>query len=150
MFLLLRYCSFLCFSVQKLSYTQTASLRECLSRLPCHEGVEPCVVIKQDSEDYCSTCSNLGSTLTSLHFLHQETGLKDYSKIDQFCLYYAMSNTGWRRLIGSPMLQIIFHKRATKYRSLLRKMTCKDKGSYESSSLCSIVALLEAVCDRIF
>ena len=41
--------------------------------------------------------------------------------------------TGWRRLIGSPKLQIIFHKRATKYRSLLRKMTYKDKGSYESS-----------------
>jgi len=41
--------------------------------------------------------------------------------------------TGWRRLVGSPKLQIIFHKRATKYRSLLRKMTYKDKGSYESS-----------------
>ena len=41
--------------------------------------------------------------------------------------------TGWRRLIGSPKLQIIFHKRATKYRSLLWKMTYKDKGSYESS-----------------
>ena len=41
--------------------------------------------------------------------------------------------TGWRRLIGSPKLQIIFHKRAIEYRSLLRKMTCKDKGSYESS-----------------
>ena len=46
-------------------------------------------------------------------------------------------NTGWRRLIGSPKLQIIFHKRATKYRSLLQKMTCKDKGSYESSPPCS-------------
>ena len=34
-------------------------------------------------------------------------------------------------------LQIIFHKRATKYRSLLRKLTCKDKGSYESSPPCS-------------
>ena len=45
---------------------------------------------------------------------------------------------GWRRLIGSPKLQIIFHKRATKYRSLLRKMTYKDKGSYESSPLCII------------
>jgi len=43
-----------------------------------------------------------------------------------------ISLTGWRRLIGSPMLQIIFHKRATKYRSLLWKMTHKDKGSYES------------------
>jgi len=44
--------------------------------------------------------------------------------------------TGWRRLIGSPKLQIIFHKRATKYRALLRKMTHKDKGSYESSPPC--------------
>ena len=41
--------------------------------------------------------------------------------------------TGWRRLIGSPKLQIVFHKRAIKYRSLLRKMTYKAKGSYESS-----------------
>ena len=45
--------------------------------------------------------------------------------------------TGWRRLIGSFKLQIIFHKRATKYRSFLRKMTYKDKGSYESSPLCN-------------
>jgi len=35
------------------------------------------------------------------------------------------------RLIGSPKLQIIFHKRATEYRALLRKMTYWDKGSYE-------------------
>ena len=44
--------------------------------------------------------------------------------------------TGWRRLIGSRKLQIIFHKRATKYRSRLRKMTYKDKGSYGSSPPC--------------
>ena len=44
--------------------------------------------------------------------------------------------TGWRRLIGSPKLQIIFHKKATKYRALLLKMTYKDKGSYESSPIC--------------
>ena len=43
------------------------------------------------------------------------------------------ATTGWRRLIGPPKLQIIFHKRAAKYRSLLPKMTYKDKGSYESS-----------------
>ena len=46
-------------------------------------------------------------------------------------------HTGWRRLIGSPKLQIIFHKRATKYRSLLRKVTYKDKGSYESLPPCA-------------
>mmetsp|Transcript_2395 Transcript_2395/g.3367 ORF Transcript_2395/g.3367 Transcript_2395/m.3367 type:complete len:99 (-) Transcript_2395:4157-4453(-) len=42
-----------------------------------------------------------------------------------------------RRLIGSPKLQIIFHKRATTYRSLLREMTYKDKGSSESSPPCT-------------
>jgi len=47
---------------------------------------------------------------------------------------------GWRRLIGSPRLQIIFHKRATKYRSLLRKMTRKDKGTYESSPPCTDIS----------
>ena len=35
------------------------------------------------------------------------------------------------RLIGSPKLQVMFHKRATKYRSLLWKMTYKDE-SYDS------------------
>ena len=50
--------------------------------------------------------------------------------------YIPNIDTGWRRLIGSPKLQIIFHKRATKYRALLRKMTYKDKGSYESSPPC--------------
>jgi len=49
---------------------------------------------------------------------------------------YHFIHTGWRRLIGSLKLQIIFHKRATKYRSLLQKMTYKDKGSYESSPAC--------------
>ena len=51
---------------------------------------------------------------------------------------HACCGTGWRRLIGSPKLQIIFHKRATKYRSLLRKTTYKDKGSYESSPPCTV------------
>ena len=46
------------------------------------------------------------------------------------------SGTGWRKLIGSPKSQIIFYKRATKYRSLLQTMTYKDKGSYESSPPC--------------
>jgi len=50
--------------------------------------------------------------------------------------YIQISVKGWRRLIGSPKLRIIFHKRAIKYRSLLRKMTYKDKESYESSPPC--------------
>ena len=50
---------------------------------------------------------------------------------------YPTTATGWPRLIRSPKLQIIFHKRATKYRSLLQKMTHKDKRSYESSPPCN-------------
>jgi len=38
-----------------------------------------------------------------------------------------------------PKLQIIVNKRATKYRSLLQKMTYKDKGSYESSPPCTSI-----------
>jgi len=58
---------------------------------------------------------------------------------DVICLCKGIQQyTGWRRLIGSPKLQIIFHKRATKYRSLLRKTTYKDKGSYEFSPPCTL------------
>jgi len=41
--------------------------------------------------------------------------------------------TGWRRPIGFLKLQVIFRKRATNYRALLRKMTYEDKASYGSS-----------------
>jgi len=58
------------------------------------------------------------------------------------CCFYINTSTGWRWLIGSSKLQIIFHKRATKYRSLLRKVTYKDKGSYESSQPCIHMLLL--------
>ena len=41
--------------------------------------------------------------------------------------------TGWRRPIGCLKLQIIFRKRATNYRALMRKATYKDKASYDST-----------------
>ena len=44
---------------------------------------------------------------------------------------------GWRRPIGCLKLQVIFRKRATNYRALLRKMTYKDKASYDSSPPCT-------------
>ena len=64
-------------------------------------------------------------------------------KQDAVCVYMYIlvkrphKDTGWRRLIESPKLQIIFHKRATKYRSLSRKITQKHKGSYEFSPPCN-------------
>jgi len=40
-----------------------------------------------------------------------------------------ISSTGWRRLIGCLKFQVIFRKKATIYRALLRKMTYEDKAS---------------------
>ena len=53
-----------------------------------------------------------------------------YAWQDQFL------RTGWRRPIGCLELQLMFRKRASNYRALLRKMTCKDKASYGSSPPC--------------
>ena len=46
------------------------------------------------------------------------------------------TNTGWRRPIGCLKLQIIFRKRATNYRALLRNMSYTDKTSCKSSPPC--------------
>ena len=48
------------------------------------------------------------------------------------------ADIGWRRLIGCLKLQVIFHKRATTYRALLRKMSSQDKVSYGSSPSCMV------------
>ena len=49
-------------------------------------------------------------------------------------------DTEWRRPIGCLELQVTFRKRATNYRSLLRKITYKDKASYGSSLPCMYIA----------
>jgi len=43
---------------------------------------------------------------------------------------------GWRRLVGCLKLRVIFSKRATNYRALLRKMIYEDKASYDSTPPC--------------
>ena len=50
-----------------------------------------------------------------------------------FSLVVNYSDKEWRRSIGCLKLQVICRKRATNYWALLRKMTYKDKASYESS-----------------
>jgi len=50
---------------------------------------------------------------------------------------YVYTTTGWRRLIRCLKLQVIFRKRATNYRALLRTKTYKDKASYRSSPPCT-------------
>jgi len=49
----------------------------------------------------------------------------------------ATPSTGWHRLIECLKLQVIFCKRATNYRALLRKMTYQDEPSYASSPPCT-------------
>jgi len=52
-------------------------------------------------------------------------------------LYSHCIRTQWRRVIKCLKLQVIFRKRATVYRALSQKMTCRDKVSYDSMPLCS-------------
>ena len=59
------------------------------------------------------------------------------------CVAVCTSSTGWRRLIGCLKLQVIFRKRATNYRALLREMTYKDKASYGPSPPCSMCLCFE-------
>ena len=46
---------------------------------------------------------------------------------------------GRRRLIGCLKLQVIFRKRATNHRALLRKIIYEDKASHDSTPPCTIV-----------
>jgi len=69
---------------------------------------------------------NLVLHISPLSFSHFTCTIHMYNS--HFTMYNSLVQhpiTGWRLLIGSPKLQIIFHKRASKYRSLLRKMTYK-------------------------
>ena len=50
---------------------------------------------------------------------------------------HIIAPTGWQRPIGCLKLQVIFRKRAKKYRALLWKMTYKDKASYDSTPPCT-------------
>jgi len=56
-----------------------------------------------------------------------------------FIHLYTNISTGWRRLIGCLKLQVIFRKRATNYRALLRKLTHEHMASYGSSPPCMCI-----------
>jgi len=52
------------------------------------------------------------------------------------------AHTGWRRRRGCLKLQVIFRRRATNYRALLRKMTYKDKTCCGSTPPCTCIPLI--------
>ena len=72
-----------------------------------------------------------GTTKLTCH----KTGFAVYIQVHCTLRHYLISepHSGWQRPIGCLKLYVFFRKRATKYRALLRKMTCKDKASYGSS-----------------
>jgi len=89
-------------------------------------------------------CSTLQHTATHCNTLqHTETthplALLTVLMSLTLVIWFGTFSTGWRRPIGCLKLQVIFRKIATDYRALLRKMTCKDKASYDSTPLCSPV-----------
>jgi len=47
------------------------------------------------------------------------------------------TTTEWHRPIGCRILAVSFHRLATVYKALLRRITCKDQASYEFSPPCS-------------
>ena len=70
----------------------------------------------------------------SIWSIHKSTNHKVFT--NRWCFIH-MILTGWWRPIGCLELQLIFRKRATNCRALLRKMTYKDKASYGSSPPCT-------------
>ena len=55
-------------------------------------------------------------------------------------------HTGWRKPIRCLKLHIIFCKRATNYRALLRKKTYKDMAFYDSTQPCTYNHIYTHIC----
>jgi len=119
-----------CLKLQVSFRTRAINYRALLQKMTC-----------KDMASYRSSPPYSNAEARHCRCLLLETGKKNKGDLvtnkGDFVTIKGAFVTGWRRLIGSPKLQIIFHKRATKYRSLLRKTTYKDKGSYESSPPCT-------------
>jgi len=81
-----------------------------------------------------SLCVSLSLSLSASLYLRQIFQMV-------VCVFHMIcplaASTRWRRPIGCLKLQVIFGKRASNYRALLRKMTYTHKASYISSPPCS-------------
>ena len=117
--------------LQKMTYKDKGSYE---SSPPCTQKPSAVIFSTPHNCVYAYVVAMISRLLKIVRLFCRILSLLEGSFAKTICSHVFYTHiTGWRRLIGSPKLQIIFHKRATKYRSLLRKMTYKDKGSYESS-----------------
>jgi len=118
-----------------------------------------CTYIMSVSREYAILWSEINPSLTclGLNFLdHQiksnskkqaeeteEDGQEEKGQFldeDKHLLQHRLhrvAKTGWQRLTGCLKLQVVFRKRATKYRALLRKMIHEHKAPYASTLPCS-------------
>jgi len=140
MFLLCQQNMFLLCQQNKLQYVDTTNILQYVDTKQIRWHDTSLFLLCQQNMFLLCQQNILSFVLSFQKSAKYSTQTKFWNKFNKFhrtnMLILHDIDTGWRRLIGSPKLQIIFHKRATKYRSLLRKMTYKDKGSYESSPLC--------------
>ena len=95
----------------------TATHCNTLQHTATHSIPSGCVV-HSDFKYTATHCNTLQHTATHCNTLH------------------TIDDTGWSRLVGCPKLQVIFRKRATNYKALLRKIACEDKGFYDATTLC--------------
>jgi len=97
-----------------------------------------CVVVYSHLNSYLYIYIWYDSCIHMWVFTCQHISTRVYSCIHIWIHIYTWydSCTGWRRPIRCLISWITFRKLATNYRALLRKMTYKDKASYESSPPC--------------
>ena len=91
-------------------------------------------------------CTDLFSShYTSFIYFHTSDLYILFHISDLYIQYFScirFVHTGWRRPIECLKFQVIFRKRAIKYRALLRKMTNRDKASYRSSPPCTMFSYI--------
>ena len=99
--------------------------------------------------------------MTNLHLWDDQMSLITLPMPTHTCVpwHYSkahMRDTGWSRPIGCLKLQVMFLKRATKHRALLRKINFKDEASYGSSPPCTLLHIRDVmlpnnanVCDVV-
>jgi len=98
----------------------------------CHTSDRNCVTHMNESRHTYIWMSHVTHILESCHtYINQH-----HSRLVCNTQHKRNEDTGWRRLIGCLKLQVIFRKRATYYRALLRNMTYEDKASYDSTPPC--------------
>jgi len=115
--------------------------RACLFRVLADLRVQRCIVYWLCEYSCLISYSRIASSNTlplgTCLFIRLGTCL--FIRLGSSLFIRAQCGTGWRRPIGCLKLQVIFRKRATNYRELLREMTYKDKTSYRSAPPCIVL-----------